>query len=68
MSRKKALNTGKMSSPICEVLLTCPDCSYKNQFSRIMESIGFKLEEIPVAFSVEETAPYKGRILSYRRS
>ena len=57
----------KMSSPICKVLLTCPGRGYKNPFSRIMKNIGFKLEEIPVAFSAEEAAPYKGRILSYRR-
>ena len=58
----------KMSSPTCKVLVTCPGRGYKNQFNRIMEDIGFETEEIPIAFSAKEPAPYKGRILSYRRA
>ena len=57
----------KMSSPTCKVLVTCPGRGYKNQFSRIMENIGFKLEETPLPFNAEEHTPYKGRMLSYRR-
>lgn len=56
-----------MSAPICKVLVTCPGRGYKNQFNRIMQNLGFEVEEIPTAFSPEEPAPYKGRILSYRR-
>ncbi|NLA89490.1 MAG: methyltransferase [Alcaligenaceae bacterium] len=51
----------------CKVLVTCPGRGYKNQFSRFMKKLGFKLEEIPVAFSADEEAPYKGRILRYQR-
>lgn len=56
-----------MSEPICKVLVTCPGRGYKNQFSRIMKNIGFEIKEIPTAFSAEEPAPYKGRMLSYSR-
>lgn len=58
----------KMSAPECKVLVTCPGRGYKNQFSRLMTALGFELEEIPVAFAPDEPAPYKGRILSYRRA
>ena len=57
----------KMSEPACKVLITCPGRGYKNQFSRIMQNLGFELEEIPVAFSPDEIAPFKGRILRYTR-
>ncbi|MDO5667940.1 MAG: methyltransferase [Alcaligenaceae bacterium] len=58
----------KMSQPVCKVLVTCPGRGYKNQFSRLMENLGFELEEIPVPFSLDEKAPFKGRILSYQRN
>lgn len=57
----------KMSADKCKVLITCPGRGYKNQFTRIMKKLGFVLNEIPVAFSADEKAPYKGRILSYQR-
>lgn len=56
-----------MSQPKCKVLIACPNRGYKNQFSRLMESLAFELKEIPVAFSDGETMPFKGRILQYKR-
>lgn len=57
-----------MAEPLSKVLVTCPGRGYKNRFSRIMENLGFELEETPVAFSADEKAPHKGRILTYRRN
>jgi len=57
----------KMSSPACKVILSCPGRGYKNQFSRIMAGLGFKLTETPIAFSQDEQAPFKGRLLTYQR-
>ena len=55
------------STPIAKVMITCPGRGYRNRFSRLMEQMGFELNAIPMAFSEDESAPYRGRLLSYRR-
>ena len=56
-----------LAKPHAKVLFSCPGRGYKNLFSRKMSAMGFELEETPVAFDDDELAPYKGRLLTYRR-
>lgn len=56
-----------LASPSAQVLFSCPGRGYKNRFSRKMAKLGFALTETPVPFSSADTAPYKGRLLSYLR-
>lgn len=58
---------GQLAAPIAKVMITCPGRGYRNRFSRLMEQMGFELNAIPMAFSEDESAPYRGRLLSYRR-
>lgn len=62
----KAINA--LATSTATVLLSCPGRGYKNQFSRIMQGLGFQLTETPTAFSPNEKPPYKGRLLTYTRA
>ena len=57
----------QLAAPVAKVMITCPGRGYRNRFSRLMEEMGFELTATPMAFSEDEPAPYRGRLLSYRR-
>lgn len=57
-----------LAKPSAKVLISCPGRGYKNLFNRKMAAIGFTSEETPVPFEEDEPAPYKGRLLTYRRN
>ncbi len=50
-----------------KVLITCPGRGYRNKFSRLLQATGFKLTETNIPFTADETPPYRGRLLCYRR-
>lgn len=56
-----------LATPRAKVLIACPGRGYRNQFSLAMEALGFQLTETRVPFAEGEKAPFRGRLLSYRR-
>lgn len=57
----------RMAAPKAKILITCPGRGYGNQFTRLLEGFGFELTETRLAFNVGEKAPFRGRLLCYRR-
>lgn len=57
----------QLAAPIAKVLITCPGRGYRNRFSRKMAAQGFTVTETPVPLGKDDAAPYKGRLLCYRR-
>ena len=57
----------QLAAPVAKVMITCPGRGYRNRFSWLMEEMGFELTATPMAFSEDEPALYRGRLLSYRR-
>ncbi len=58
---------GRIASRNSKVLISCPGRGYRNQFSRSLKELGFKLNEARVPFNKDEKPPYKGRLLTYTR-
>ena len=50
-----------------EVVIADPGRGERARFSRALRAQGFELLEVAMPFSREETAPYRGRLLRYRR-
>lgn len=50
-----------------KVLISCPGRGYRNSFTRSLEAQGFELTETRTAFAEGEQAPFRGRLLCYRR-
>src|SRR5690606_21139409 len=57
----------QLAAPIAKVLISCPGRGYRNRFSRKLAAQGFTVTETPVPLGKDDTAPYKGRLLCYRR-
>ncbi|PRB82790.1 methyltransferase [Pseudomonas sp. MYb185] len=57
----------RIAAPRAKVLITCPGRGYRNQFSRLLQALGFQLTETRMAFSEGEKPPFRGRLLCYRR-
>lgn len=57
----------RLANPQAKVLITCPGRGHRNNFSRKMQHLGFQLTEKRLAFEQDETAPFKGRLLTYKR-
>lgn len=57
----------RLAAPVAKVLITCPGRGYGNQLSRLLKEAGFELTETRMAFNVGEKAPFRGRLLCYRR-
>lgn len=53
--------------PRAEVLITCPGRGYRGRFSRALQAQGYVLTEKPRPFEEDETPPFRGRLLRYRR-
>lgn len=58
----------RLAANTAKVLITCPGRGYRNRFSRLLASRGFTLTETNIPFTEDETPPYKGRLLCYRRA
>jgi len=57
----------RIAKPVSKVLISCPGRGHRNQFSRSMEALGYKLTETRIAFAEGELPPFKGRLLCYKR-
>lgn len=58
---------GRLANPRAKVMISCPGRGYGNQFSRALESLGFKLTEKRKRFAEDELPPFRGRLLRYQR-
>ena len=50
-----------------KILIACPGRGYRNQFSTLLQGLGFDLTETKVPFTKDEEPPFRGRLLCYRR-
>ncbi|MFA5628497.1 MAG: hypothetical protein WC965_13645 [Thiohalomonadaceae bacterium] len=50
-----------------KILITCPGRGHRNQFSRLLQKLGFELTATKTAFTEDEQPPYRGQLLCYRR-
>lgn len=66
-ARMLARRIQQLAAPVAKVLITCPGRGYGNQLSRLLKESGFALTETRMAFSKGEKAPFRGRLLCYRR-
>lgn len=57
----------RLAAPVAKILITCPGRGYGNLLSRLLKEAGFELTENRMAFNEGEKAPFKGRLLTYRR-
>ncbi|GLR64006.1 class I SAM-dependent methyltransferase [Marinospirillum insulare] len=57
----------RIAKPKAKVMISCPGRGHRNKFSNAMQDLGFSLVEKRVAFAEDEKAPFKGRLLTYRR-
>lgn len=53
--------------PSAEVLITDPGRGNSGAFTTAMKKQGYSVEEIRSAFSDDEVAPFRGRLLTFRR-
>jgi len=53
--------------PACELMISDPGRGNSNAFTREMLAQGYVLEETRGAMDDEDVAPFRGRVLSYRR-
>jgi 2-polyprenyl-3-methyl-5-hydroxy-6-metoxy-1,4-benzoquinol methylase len=51
----------------CEVLIVDPNRGHRAAFSRCMAGHGYALSEMAIETSLADGAPYRGRLLAYRR-
>ncbi|MEY1660634.1 class I SAM-dependent methyltransferase [Isoalcanivorax beigongshangi] len=58
---------GRIAADDAKVLITCPGRGYRNRLTRRLEELGFEVTETRMAFSEDQVAPFKGRLLCYRR-
>lgn len=57
----------RLAAARAKVLITCPGRSQRNAFSRLLQAMGFEIEETLMPFSEDEKPPYRGKLLQYRR-
>lgn len=57
----------RLAAPVAKILITCPGRGYGNQLSRLLQAEGFEVTETRMAFNENEKAPFRGRLLCYRR-
>lgn len=57
----------RLAAARAKVIITCPGRSQRNAFSRLLQAMGFKLDETLMPFSEDEKPPYRGKLLRYRR-
>jgi predicted nicotinamide N-methyase len=57
----------RLATAKAKVLITCPGRGYRNRFSTLLKASGFQLTTTSLAFEENETPPFKGRLLCYRR-
>lgn len=55
------------AKPSAEVIITCPGRGYRGRFSRALEAQGFQLTQKRKPFEEDETPPYRGQLLRFRR-
>ena len=55
------------AAPCAEVLIVDPDRGNRAAFSRCMTRLGFAVEESKIVAPLSDGAPYRGRLLRYRR-
>lgn len=53
--------------PRSEVIITCPGRGYRGRFSRALKAQGYRLTEKPKRFEEDETPPFRGLLLQFRR-
>jgi len=55
------------AEPRSEVIITCPGRGYRGRFSRALEAQGYQLTQKQKRFEDDETPPYRGQLLRFRR-
>lgn len=57
----------RIAQPRSEVIITCPGRGYRGRFSRALKAQGYRLTEKRKRFEEDETPPFRGLLLRYRR-
>lgn len=53
--------------PRSEVIITCPGRGYRGRFSRALKAQGYRLTKTRKRFEEDETPPFRGLLLRFRR-
>jgi len=62
-----ALLLARHMRPTAEVLITDPGRGNSGAFTTALKKQGYSVEEVRSAFDDGDVAPFRGRLLSYRR-
>ena len=57
----------RLAQPRAEVVITDPGRGNTNRFERALETLGFEVGETRMAFTQDQVAPFRGRLITARR-